>query len=64
MTEANPQPRKENETREPVYLEHWCRDRVYKVKSSTFESTNRWEIPYTTVQIFPLWDTIRRKELR
>ena len=41
MTEANPQPSKENETREPVYLEHWNRDRVCKTKNSMFESSNR-----------------------
>ena len=53
MTEANPQPSKENETQEPVYRELWCRDRPYKIKNSTFKSSNRWEIPYTTIQIDP-----------
>ena len=38
MTEANSQPSKENEIREPVYLERWCKDRAYKIKNSTFES--------------------------
>ena len=28
MTEVNPQPSKENETRKPA-LEHWCRDTEY-----------------------------------
>ena len=36
MNEANPH---------PIYLEHWCRDRAYQIKNSTFESINR-EIPY------------------
>ena len=31
MTEDNPQPSTQNKTREPVCLEHWCRDRVYKI---------------------------------
>ena len=43
MTEANPQTSKEIKTREPVYLEHWCRDKAYKIKNSTFKSSNRWE---------------------
>ena len=54
MTKANPQPSKENETREPVCLEIWCRVRAYKIKNSTFESCNRGEIPYTTIQVVPL----------
>ena len=51
MTEANPQPSKENIIREPVYLERWYRDRAYKIKNSTFGSSNRWEISYMTIQI-------------
>ena len=37
MTEANPQPRIENETRQPVYIEDWCRDKTYKIKNSIFK---------------------------
>ena len=54
MTEDNPQPSKENETREFVYLEHWCSVREYKIENSTFQSCNRRETPYTTIQIVPL----------
>ena len=54
MTEANPQPRKENETRQPVYIEDWCRDKTYKIKNSIFKCSNRWKIPYTTIQNVPL----------
>ena len=63
MTEANPQPSKENKTRKPVYLEHWCRNRAYKIKNSTFKSSNRWEIPYTTIQIVPLGNIVRKKRI-
>ena len=59
MTEANPQSSKENETRQSAYLKHWCRDRTYKFKNCTFESSNRWEIPYTTIKIVPLSHTVR-----
>ena len=45
MTKANPQLSKENETREPIYLEIWCRVRAYKIRNSMFESCNRAEIP-------------------
>ena len=38
MTKANTQPSKENETREPICLEIWCRVRAYKMKNSMFES--------------------------
>ena len=31
MTEASPQPKKENETQEPAYFKHWCRDSAYNV---------------------------------
>ena len=54
MTKANPQPSKENETREPICLEIWCRVRAYKIKNSTLESGNRGEIPYTTIQVVRL----------
>ena len=54
MTKANPQPRKENETQDPVCLEKWCRVRAYKTKSNTFESCNRREILNTTIQVVPL----------
>ena len=54
MTEANPQPRKENKTREPVCLEHCCRERAYKIKNSKFKSSNRCEITDTTIKIVPL----------
>ena len=54
MAEANPQPNKENKTREPVYLEHWRRDKGYKIKNSTFKSSNRWEIAYTIIPNVPL----------
>ena len=56
MTKANPQTSKENETREPICLEIWCRVRAYKIKNSTstFESCNRREIPYTTIQVVSL----------
>ena len=54
MTKANPQPTKEDETRELVYLEIWRRVRACKIKNSTFESCNRREIPYTTIQVAPL----------
>ena len=64
MTEANLQLRKENQTWEPVYLERWCRDKVYKIKNTIFASSNRWEIPYTTIQMVPLWDTGGNKKLR
>ena len=50
MTEAKPQPNKENKTRDPVYLEHCCRNRAYKIKNSMFKSSNGWEIPYTTIE--------------
>ena len=49
ITEANPQPSKKNKIRQPVYLEHWCRDRAYKIKNSTFEGNDRWKIPDTTI---------------
>ena len=52
MTKANPQPSKENETREPVCQEIWCRVRVYKIKNR--EKVDRREIPYTTIQVVPL----------
>ena len=51
MTEASSQPSKGNETRGPVYLEHWCWVRAYKIKNSTFERCSRGDIPYTTIQI-------------
>ena len=54
MTEANPHPSKKNKTREPVYLKHCCRDRACKIKNSTLKSSNRLEIPYTTIQYVPL----------
>ena len=53
MTKVKPQPSKEIETREPVCLV-WCRVGAYKIKNSTFESCNRREIPYTTIQVVPL----------
>ena len=43
MTKANPQASKENETRESVCLEIWCR-----------ESCKGREIPYTTILVVPL----------
>ena len=49
MTEPNLLPSKKNKIREPVYLEHWCRDRAYKIKNSTFEGNDRWKIPDTTI---------------
>ena len=54
MTEAKPQSSKENKTQQSVYLEIWYRIRAYKIKNSTFESCNRREIPYTTIQVVPL----------
>ena len=54
MTQANSQSSKENKTPEPVYLEIWCRVRAYKIKNSTFESCNRMEIPYKTIEVVPL----------
>ena len=41
MTEANPQQSKEKKPRESAYLKRWCRDRAYKFKNSTFESSTR-----------------------
>ena len=35
MTETNPQPSKENKTREPAYLEHWYKGSAYKIKNRT-----------------------------
>ena len=40
MTEANPQPSKEKETREPVYLEHWYR--ACKMKNSIHLKTAKY----------------------
>ena len=54
MTKANIQPSKENEPREPICLEIWCRVRAYKIKNSTFKSCNRGEIPYMTIKVVPL----------
>ena len=63
MTQANSQSSKENKTPEPVYLEIWCRVRAYKIKNSTFESCNRMEIPYKTIEVVPLWDRVTKKKL-
>ena len=46
MTEANPQPSKGNGTRELVYPEHCCRDSVYKITNSMFESSNMGDSLY------------------
>ena len=64
MTQAKSQLSKENKTPEPVYLEIWCRVRAYKFKNSTFESCNRMEIPYKTIEVVPLLDRVTKKKLR
>ena len=48
---------------EVLFVLKCCGVGAYKIKNSTFESCNIREIPYTTIKVVPLLDTVRKKRI-